>query len=138
MTALDCRPWTNPRSTWKALRFRTERNRALFYKSCGPCRQELIQRSSTDFTFRGSLGPTIIGHEQFAGYVDWVDGAFDQYTTTILVMIEKAPRQRQDAVHFPSQGMFGCPEWPTCLWTVCDLHFEDARCDLFVLATFTA
>jgi hypothetical protein len=24
------------------------------------------------FTFRGSLGSTLVGHEQFAGYVDWV------------------------------------------------------------------
>jgi hypothetical protein len=46
----------------------------------------------TDFTFRGSLGPTLIGHEQFAGYVDWVTGALDQYTTDILVMIEEGNR----------------------------------------------
>ena len=26
------------------------------------------------FTFRGSLGPTLVGHDQFAGYVDWVTG----------------------------------------------------------------
>jgi hypothetical protein len=25
-----------------------------------------------DFTFRGSLGPSLVGHSQFAGYVDWV------------------------------------------------------------------
>jgi hypothetical protein len=24
------------------------------------------------FTFRGSLGPTLTGHDEFAGYVDWV------------------------------------------------------------------
>ena len=23
-----------------------------------------------DFTFRGSLGPVLVGHDQFAGYVD--------------------------------------------------------------------
>jgi predicted ester cyclase len=31
----------------------------------------------------------LIGHEQFAGYVDWVTGAFGQYTTDILVLIEE-------------------------------------------------
>jgi hypothetical protein len=36
-----------------------------------------------DFTFRGSLGPTLIGHQQFAGYVDWVTSALGQYTTDI-------------------------------------------------------
>jgi hypothetical protein len=45
-----------------------------------------------DFTFRGSLGPALIGHEQFAGYVDWVTGAFGQYTTDILVLIEEGNR----------------------------------------------
>ena len=44
------------------------------------------------FTFRGSLGPTLVGHEQFAGYVDWVTGAFGQYTTDILAMIEEGNR----------------------------------------------
>ena len=28
-----------------------------------------------DFTFRGSLGPTHVGFEQFIGYVDFVTGA---------------------------------------------------------------
>jgi hypothetical protein len=36
------------------------------------------------FTFRGSLGPTLVGHDQFAGYVDWVTEALGQYTTDIL------------------------------------------------------
>jgi len=29
------------------------------------------------FTFRGSLGPTLVGHEQFASYVDWVTSGVD-------------------------------------------------------------
>ena len=41
------------------------------------------------FTFRGSLGPTLVGHDQFAGYVDWVTGALGKYTTDILAMIEE-------------------------------------------------
>ena len=28
------------------------------------------------FSFRGSLGPTLTGYDEFAGYVDWVTGAF--------------------------------------------------------------
>ncbi|MGC1894127.1 MAG: hypothetical protein WA763_10610, partial [Pseudolabrys sp.] len=40
------------------------------------------------FTFRGSLGPTLVGHDQLAGYVDWVTAALGQYTTDILAMIE--------------------------------------------------
>ena len=43
----------------------------------------------SDFTFRGSLGPTLVGQEQFAGYVDWVTGALDRYTTDILALIEE-------------------------------------------------
>jgi predicted ester cyclase len=44
------------------------------------------------FTFRGSLGPTLVGQDQFAGYVDWVIGALGQYTTDILAMIEEGNR----------------------------------------------
>ena len=36
------------------------------------------------FTFRGSLGPKLVGHDQFAGYVDWVTSTFGQYTTDII------------------------------------------------------
>ena len=45
-----------------------------------------------DFSFRGSLGPTLVGHDQFAGYVDAVTGAFDDYTTDILALIEEGDR----------------------------------------------
>ncbi len=44
------------------------------------------------FTFRGSLGPTLVGHDAFAGYVDWVTAVFSQYTTDILTMIEEKNR----------------------------------------------
>ena len=46
----------------------------------------------TDFTFRGSLGPTLVGHDGFAGYVDLVTATFDVYTTDILALIEEGPR----------------------------------------------
>lgn len=45
-----------------------------------------------DFTFRGSLGPTLVGHDQFAGYVDDVTGAFGNYTSDILALIEEGNR----------------------------------------------
>jgi predicted ester cyclase len=45
-----------------------------------------------DFTFRGSLGPTLVGHDGFAGYVDHVTSTFGEYTTDILAMIEEGPR----------------------------------------------
>jgi len=44
------------------------------------------------FTFRGSLGPELIGYDQFGGYVDWVTGALGEYTTDILSMIEEGNR----------------------------------------------
>lgn len=42
-----------------------------------------------DFTFRGSLGPVLTGHDQFARYVDMVTGALGQYTSDILDMVEE-------------------------------------------------
>jgi hypothetical protein len=44
------------------------------------------------FTFRGSLGPSLVGYDEFAGYVDWVTGVFGQYTTDILALIEEENR----------------------------------------------
>ena len=41
-----------------------------------------------DFTFRGSLGPQLVGHEQFIGYVKFVTGALDRYTSDILAIGE--------------------------------------------------
>jgi predicted ester cyclase len=45
-----------------------------------------------DFTFRGSLGPVLVGHDQFAGYVDLVTGAFGAYTSDILSVTEEGNR----------------------------------------------
>ncbi len=45
-----------------------------------------------DFTFRGSLGPVLVGHAQFADYVRWVTGVLQNYTTDILLMIEEGNR----------------------------------------------
>jgi predicted ester cyclase len=42
-----------------------------------------------DFTFRGSLGPQLIGHQQFIGYVEFVTGALEHYTSDILALVEE-------------------------------------------------
>jgi hypothetical protein len=44
------------------------------------------------FTFRGSLGPVLRGHGEFASYVDFVTGVFGDYTTDILAIIEEGDR----------------------------------------------
>jgi predicted ester cyclase len=45
-----------------------------------------------DFTFRGSLGPVLVGHAQFAGYVDMVTATFGDYTSDILELVEEGPK----------------------------------------------
>lgn len=42
-----------------------------------------------NFTFRGSLGPTLVGHDPFAGYVDMVTSALGNYTSDILDLVEE-------------------------------------------------
>ena len=90
------------------------------------------------FTFRGSLGPTLVGHEQFAGYVDWVTGAFGQYTTDILAMIEEGNRVagKMRFHGFHRQELFGVqPSGRHVRWTGMPIFtFEGAKVrDLFVL-----
>lgn len=43
------------------------------------------------FTFRGSLGPVLVGHAAFAGYVDLVTGALGGYMSDILLLVEEGP-----------------------------------------------
>ncbi|WP_156947524.1 ester cyclase [Bradyrhizobium sp. WSM3983] len=45
-----------------------------------------------DFTFRGSLGPVLVGHSQFEDYVRWISDALDGYTSDILDLIEEGDR----------------------------------------------
>ena len=45
-----------------------------------------------DFSFRGSLGPVLVGHDQFAGYVDQVIGSLGEYVCDILEMTEEDDR----------------------------------------------
>lgn len=95
-----------------------------------------------DFTFRGSLGPVLHGHAQFAGYVDLVTGALGRYTSDILELIEEADKVsgkvRFHGIHraplfgFPATGRHvawhGTPiftfegEKVRDLWVLGDIH----------------
>ena len=90
------------------------------------------------FTFRGSLGPTLVGHDQFAGYVDFVTGAFGQYTTDILALVEEgchvSGKMRFHGYH--RKELFGVPASGRHVWWtgMPIFTFEDGKVrDLFVL-----
>jgi predicted ester cyclase len=90
------------------------------------------------FTFRGSLGPVLVGHEQFAGYVDWVTSTFGDYTTDILSMIEEGNRVggKMRFHGFHRKEVFGVPPSGRHVWWIGMpiFTFEGARVrDLFVL-----
>jgi predicted ester cyclase len=70
------------------------------------------------FTFRGSLGPTLVGLDQFAGYVDFVTETFGQYTTDILAMIEEGNRVggKMRFHGFHRKELFGAPPSGRHVW----------------------
>jgi len=72
------------------------------------------------FSFRGSLGPVLVGHDQFAGYVDYVTGAFGSYTTDILAMVEEGNRvSGKMRFHgFHRQEIFGVPPSGRHVWWI--------------------
>ena len=63
----------------------------LFYK--GPWdhadRSLIPEIFHPDLTFRGSLGPVLVGHEAFAGHVDMVTTALGSCTCDILELEEE-------------------------------------------------
>ena len=70
------------------------------------------------FTFRGSLGPVLTGHDEFAGYVDMVTGALGDYTSDILEMVEEGNKVfgklRFHGVH--RKELLGCcPDRQACV-----------------------
>lgn len=71
-----------------------------------------------DFTFRGSLGPELVGYEQFNGYVKFVTGALDHYTSDILAIAEEGDRVfaklRFHGVH--RAELFGVPASGRHVW----------------------
>jgi SnoaL-like polyketide cyclase len=90
------------------------------------------------FTFRGSLGPTLTGHDEFAGYVDWVTGALGAYTTDILGLIEENTRvsgkMRFHGIH--RKELFDVPPTGRHVWWIGMpiFTFEGAKVrDLYVL-----
>jgi predicted ester cyclase len=90
------------------------------------------------FTFRGSLGPTLVGHDEFAGYVDHVTGALGQYTTDILAMIEEGNRVagKMRFHGFHRKELFGvAPSGRHVWWTGMPIFtFEGGKVrDLYVL-----
>ena len=79
-----------------------------------------------------------MGYEQFATYVDWVTGAFGDYTTDILVLIEEGSRvsgkMRFHGYH--RQEMFGVPASGRHVWWIGMpiFTFDSGKVrDLFVL-----
>ena len=91
-----------------------------------------------DFSFRGSLGPTLVGYRQFGGYVDWVTGTFGQYTTDILALIEEgncvSGKMRFHGFH--RKELFGVPPSGRHVWWtgMPIFTFEGPKVrDLFVL-----
>ncbi|MCK1298429.1 ester cyclase [Bradyrhizobium sp. 24] len=44
------------------------------------------------FTFKGSLGPVLVGYDQFADYVRWVTDSLESYTSDILALVEEGNR----------------------------------------------
>ena len=112
----------------------------VFYKELWDhAEKRLIPRIfHEDFTFRGSLGPTLVGHAQFAGYVDQVTGALGNYTTDILLLIEEGNRvtgkMRFHGIH--RKEMFGIqPTGKHVWWTGMPVFtFDGAKVrDLYVL-----
>lgn len=71
-----------------------------------------------DFTFRGSLGPVLVGHSQFADYVRWITESLGSYTSDILIMIEEEDRisakLRFHGIH--QQPLFGHPATGRHVW----------------------
>jgi predicted ester cyclase len=91
-----------------------------------------------NFTFRGSLGPTLIGYEQFADYVDWVTETVGHYKSDILVLIEEgkcvSAKMRFHGIH--RKELFGVPATGRHVWWIGMpiFTFEGSKVrDLFVL-----
>ena len=92
----------------------------------------------SDFTFRGSLGRSTIGHSDFADYVDFIHQALDLYQCDILdLLVERNQcfaRMRFSGIH--SGDFFGFkPTGKRVEWAGAALFtFRDGRvADLWVL-----
>ena len=91
-----------------------------------------------NFTFRGSLGPILIGHGQFSDYVVWVRDTLANYTSDIICMVEEndkvAAKLHFHGVH--RKTLFGCaPTGQLVGWDGAPIFtFKDGKVsDLWVL-----
>ncbi|HEX9584626.1 MAG TPA: ester cyclase [Gammaproteobacteria bacterium] len=55
-------------------------------------KQRIPEIFHPDFTFRGSLGPVLVGYAQFAAYVNDVTGALPDFVCEILELTEEDNR----------------------------------------------
>jgi predicted ester cyclase len=71
-----------------------------------------------DFTFRGSLGPQLVGHQAFIGYVEFVTGALGQYTSDILELGEDGSKVfgKLRFHGFHRKELFGVPPTGCHVW----------------------
>jgi predicted ester cyclase len=96
-----------------------------------------------DFTFRGSLGPVLVGYDQFAGYVDLVTAALGNYTSDVLTLVEEGDqvsgRLRFHGIH--RRPLFGIEPTGRHVWWygVPFFTFEGGKVrDLWVLGDIHA
>ncbi len=90
------------------------------------------------FTFRGSLGPVLVGYQEFGAYVDWVTDVLGDYTSDILELVEEGNKVtgklRFHGLH--RKEMFGVPPSGRHVWWhgAPIFTFEDSKVrDLWVL-----
>ena len=75
-------PLELPTAAWSAQK---EAVRVFYKEMWDHANTALVERLfHPEFTFRGSLGPHLVGHLQFIDYVHRVTGALDRYTSDIL------------------------------------------------------
>lgn len=71
-----------------------------------------------DFTFRGSLGPVLTGHQQFSDYVSWLTQALEDYTSEILELLQDGDKVsgklRFHGIH--RRTLFGEPPTNARVW----------------------
>ena len=91
-----------------------------------------------NFTFRGSLGPVLVGHEQFGSYVTWLTNTLEGYTSDIFELIEEGDKVSGrlcfHGIH--RKEFFGCPPTDKEVWWYGSPIFtfeEDKVKDLWVL-----
>ncbi len=90
------------------------------------------------FAFRGSLGPVLTGHDEFAGYVDQVTGALSDYVCRIDDMVEEGnrvvARMHFTGIHSGEMMGFAPTGLPVSWAGSAHFTFEDGKVsDLWVL-----